>query len=157
MHQLSPPLDGGWGASTSAPHVVHRWQHPIPGRYKCNIDAAFSSSLKRTGIDICVHDTEGIFVLAKTVTYPCLVLVDVGLHSALQWLSDMQFDSEDFETDSKMTSDAFLFTKNDTSEFGCLFHLVVLSLLLSFLTLGWSLLGYKPTWLLMLLQEKPHY
>jgi ribonuclease HI len=59
--------------------------------------------------------------LAKTVTYPCMVSVDVGealgLHSALQWLSDMQMDIMDFETDSKLTCDAFLSTRNETSEF----------------------------------------
>jgi len=38
-----------------------------------------------------------------------------------------------------------------------LFHLIVLCLLLSFLTRGWSLLGDKPTRLLMLLQEKSRY
>lgn len=83
----------------------------MSGRYKCNIDAAFSSRFKRIGIGICVRDSDGTFVLAKTVTYPCIVSIDVGealgLHSALQFLSDMQFDSVDFETDSKVTSDAF--------------------------------------------------
>jgi hypothetical protein len=44
----------------------------------------------------------------------------LGLHSTLQWLSDMQFDSAAFETDSILTSDAFLSDRNDTSEFGCI-------------------------------------
>jgi ribonuclease HI len=94
----------------------------MSGRYKCNINAAFSSHFNRTGIGICVRDSDGTFVLAKTVTYPCIVSVDVGetlgLHLALQWLSDMQFDSVDFETDSKLTFEAFQSTRNDTSEFG---------------------------------------
>jgi len=42
--------------------------------------------------------------MAKTDSYPCLVSVDVGealgLHSALQWLSDMQLDDMNFETNS---------------------------------------------------------
>jgi len=42
----------------------------------------------------------------------------LGLHSALQWLSDMQFDNVDFETDSKLTADAFLSTRDDLFEFG---------------------------------------
>jgi len=58
------------------------------------------------------------------MTYPCIVSVDVGealgLHSALQWLSDMQFDNVDFETDSKLRANAFLSTRNDLSEFGCI-------------------------------------
>jgi ribonuclease HI len=100
------------------------WQPPLPGRYKCNIDAAFSSSLNRTGIGICVRDSSGTFVLAKVVSLSCVVSADVGeafrLHAALQWLSDMQFDSVDFETDSKLSADAFLSDRDDTSEFGCI-------------------------------------
>ena len=100
------------------------WQPPMSGRYKCNIDATFSSHHNRTGIGVCVRDSEGIFVLSKTLTYPCTVSVDVGealgLHSALQWLSDMQLDNVDFETDSKLTVDAFLSNRNDLSEFGCI-------------------------------------
>jgi len=42
----------------------------------------------------------------------------LGLHVALQWMSDMQFDNVDFETDSKFTVDAFLSSRNDLSEFG---------------------------------------
>ena len=73
--------------STSQQHRI-KWQPPVAGRYKCNIDAAFSSHVNRTGIDICVRDAEGTFVLAKTMTYPCNVQVDVGealgLHTTLQ-------------------------------------------------------------------------
>ncbi|XP_039684970.1 uncharacterized protein [Medicago truncatula] len=110
-------------ASTSQQHRI-TWQPPVSGRYKCNIDAAFSSHVNRTCIGICVRDAEGTFVLAKTMTYPCTVPVEVGealgLHFALQWLSDMQFDNLDFETDSKLTAEAFRSTRNDLSEFGCI-------------------------------------
>jgi len=85
---------------------------------------AFSSQANRTSIGICVRDAEGTFVLAKTMAYPCNVQVVVGealgLHTTLQWLSDMQIDNVDFETDSKLTADAFLSTRNDLSEFGCI-------------------------------------
>ncbi|XP_024636349.1 uncharacterized protein [Medicago truncatula] len=108
-------------ASSSHDHRI-TWQLPGVGRYKCNIDAAFSSHVNRTGIGMCVQDAEGTFVLAKAFTYPCNVSVDVGealgLHSVVQWLSDMQFDNMDFETDSKLTADAFLSSRNDLSEFG---------------------------------------
>jgi len=111
-------------APEASSHIATRWQRPLMGRYKCNIDAAFSSSLNRTGIGICIRDHDGSFVLAKTLLHPCLLPVDVGealgLFSALQWLSDMQFDNVDFETDSKLTVDAFLSDRNDTAEFGCI-------------------------------------
>jgi len=74
-------------AFTSQQHRI-TWQPPVAGRYKCNIDAAFSSNVNRTSIGICVRGAEGMFVLAKTMTYPCTVSMDVGealgLHSALQ-------------------------------------------------------------------------
>jgi len=44
----------------------------------------------------------------------------LGLHSALQWLSDMQFDNVDFETDYRLTCDAFHANQDDTYEFGCI-------------------------------------
>ena len=112
------------GPLVSPLHTANRWQRPLLGRYKCNIDAAFSNSLNRTGIGICIRDHNGSFVLAKTVLHPCFLPVDVGetlgLFLALQWLSDIQFDNVDFETDSKLTVDAFLSDRNDTSEFGCI-------------------------------------
>ena len=112
------------GASTSHQHHRIRWQPPTLGRYKCNIDAAFSSHRNRTSISICVRDLEGTFALAKAITFSCTVSVDVGetlgLHSALQWLRDMQFDNVNFETDSKLTTDTFLSTRNDLYEFGCI-------------------------------------
>jgi len=43
-------------ASTSQQHRI-KWQPPVIGRYKCNIDAAFSSQVNRTGIGIFVCDT----------------------------------------------------------------------------------------------------
>jgi len=111
------------GTSTS-PQYRPLWQPPPLGRYKCNIDAAFSSHRNHTGIGICVRDSEGTFVLAKTFTFLCNVSIDVGealgLHSALQWLSDMQLDNVNFETDSKLTANAFLSTRNDLSDFGCI-------------------------------------
>lgn len=84
--QASLPIADG----ASSSHRLHAttWQPPLPGRYKCNIDAAFSSHFNRTGIGICIRDSAGTFVLARTVSFPCLVSVDVGesmgLHSALQ-------------------------------------------------------------------------
>jgi len=96
----------------------------MPGRYRCNIDVAFSNSLNRTGISICIRKSDGSFVLAKTMLHPCFFPVDMGealgLYLDLQWLRDMQFDNVDFEMDSKLTVDVFLSDRNDTSEFGCI-------------------------------------
>jgi hypothetical protein len=41
------------------------WGKQARDRYKCNIDASFSSSLNKVGIEMCVRDDVGEFVLAK--------------------------------------------------------------------------------------------
>ena len=43
-----------------------RCRKPTPGRYKCNIDASFSTSLKRVGLGMCLRDDDGAFVPART-------------------------------------------------------------------------------------------
>jgi len=110
--------------ATTAVHEVeqHVWQKPAPGRLKCNVDAAFSTNLHRTGIGVCIRDEEGAYVLAKMLSFPCVHQVAVGeamgLFEALQWLSDMSFDNINFELDSKITCDAFHSRREDVSEFG---------------------------------------
>jgi len=54
------------------------WERPSSGRYKCNIGVAFSSSLNRTDIDICVRDSKSTFVLAKAVSFQRIFSVIVG-------------------------------------------------------------------------------
>jgi ribonuclease HI len=102
--------------------VLPHWQPPSAGRFKCNVDAAFSDHFKRTGIGICVRDDSGTFVLAKVHQfnhiYPVAIGEALGLYHALQWMKDMQFDHVDFEVDSKITRDAFHSRTTDVSEFG---------------------------------------
>jgi len=43
-----------------------RWKKTAPGRYKCNIDASFSTSYSRVGLGMCLRDDDGAFVLART-------------------------------------------------------------------------------------------
>jgi hypothetical protein len=71
-----------------------RWKKPTPGRYKCNIDASFSTSLNRVGLGMCLRDDDGAFVLARTEWFAPLCDVEVGeavgLHTALDWISNQQ-------------------------------------------------------------------
>lgn len=63
-------------------HVMIRWEKPVTGRCKCNIDASFSSSMNKVGIEIFV------MMLRKTVWFSPLCDVDIGeamgLHTALE-------------------------------------------------------------------------
>jgi len=69
---------------------VIKWTKSTYGRYKCNIDALFSSSLNMVGIGICLCDDQGEFVMAKTNIFSPLFDVNGGvdgcLHTVLQWL-----------------------------------------------------------------------
>jgi hypothetical protein len=102
--------------------TVQQWQLPAQGRFKCNIDAAFSKQFQRTGIGICLRDDSGTFVLARLLyfnsIYPVAVGESLGLFHALQWMHDMKFDNIDFELDSKITTDAFHSRRTDVTEFG---------------------------------------
>jgi len=83
----------------SSSNVVE-WMKPTYGRYKCNIDASFSSSLNMVGIRICLRDDMGEFVCAKTDCFSPLYDVDVGeivdLHTTLKWMADLPNDNVDF-------------------------------------------------------------
>ena len=131
------------------------------GHVKCNIDTAFSSSNNHTRIDICIRDADGVFVLAKAVSFPNVYQVEVreafGLFEALQWLSDMSFDNVDFEIESKVTCDAFHSRRENNFEFG---HIITScrSLFSAFFTtLGWNSQDDMQMRLLMHLHDILHF
>lgn len=61
---------------------------------------AFNLATNRTSIGICVHDEDGTYVLAKTLSITPMTSTYVsealGLFYVLQWLHDMRMDSVDF-------------------------------------------------------------
>ena len=66
-----------------------KWTKPTSGRYTCNINASFSSSMNMVGIGLCLRDDACEFVLAKTDCFSPLCDVDVGevvgLYTTLEW------------------------------------------------------------------------
>jgi len=97
-----------------------RWKKPASGRYKCNIDAPFSTSLNRVGLRMCLRDEAGDFVLTRMDWFSPLCDTDVGeavkLHTTLEWVSDLQFDNVDFALDSKKVVDFVNSHVDDDSE-----------------------------------------
>jgi hypothetical protein len=71
---------------------------------------------------MCIRDTEGTFVLAKTLNFSPKYSVPLGeamrLLYALQWLRDMAMDNVDFALDSKTVTNAFHKHSPDVTEFG---------------------------------------
>jgi ribonuclease HI len=59
----------------------------------------------RSGIDICIRDDQGSFVLTKIEWFAPILDVDtgeaVGLLHALKWVQELQLKNVDFEFDSK--------------------------------------------------------
>jgi len=73
-----------------------------------------------------ICDVEECFVLAKTIWFSSLCLVDVsealGLCQAMQWVADLGFDGTDFSLDSKIVLDVFNRDNNNNDEFGNIIH-----------------------------------
>jgi len=73
-------LSAATGAAVRAGPATaqQRWQPPEHGCMKCNVDVAFSRHRNKMGINICIHDEEGAFVLARTVSFFGAYPVDIG-------------------------------------------------------------------------------
>jgi ribonuclease HI len=101
---------------------VHKWNKPLSGRVKCNIDASFSSVYNRIGIGICIRDEFGAYVLAKYEQFTPLCDVKIGealgLLSALKWVHELNLGPVDFELDSKVVVEKFHSNKIDDTELG---------------------------------------
>ncbi|CAJ2663088.1 unnamed protein product [Trifolium pratense] len=98
------------------------WKKPTIGRYKCNIDASFSTQQNRVGLGMCIRDDEGRFVLAKTMWISPICSVDLGkalgLFHAINWVHDLQLQRVDFALDSKTVVDYFHKGGPNITEFG---------------------------------------
>jgi hypothetical protein len=73
-----------------------------------------------------LRDDAWDFVLAKTTWFSPLCDVDIGeaigLHTNLEWTSDLQLDNIDFALDSKKVVDACRIGVDDNNEFGCIVY-----------------------------------
>jgi ribonuclease HI len=110
-------------ANTARPQI-ETWLKPSEGRYKCNVDAAFSENMDRVGIGICIRDMNGAFVLARTDCFSPIIDVDtgeaLGLLQAMEWVRDLHLVNMDFEVDSKTVADNIYRTQSGVSEFSVL-------------------------------------
>ncbi|XP_024634702.1 uncharacterized protein [Medicago truncatula] len=100
--------------------VIDTWEKPSPGRFKCNVDASFSTTLNKVGFGACIRDAEGNFVIARTAWTTPLLDVDMGeamgLLAALKWVKELNMVHMDFETDSKVVADS-IYGKEGVSDF----------------------------------------
>jgi ribonuclease HI len=101
-----------------------RWQKPSRGRFKCNVDASFSTNLNVVGYGMCIRDEDGNFVKARTMWSSPMCVSDIGealgLSHAIQCVHELQLPNVDFELDAKRVVDYFNNGNNDISEFGAI-------------------------------------
>jgi len=73
---------------------------------------------------MCIRDYTGDFVLARTDWFSplCEVMIGeaVGLHTALQWVSDLRFDNVYFVIDSQQVVHSLHTRVDDDSELCCI-------------------------------------
>ncbi|KEH25194.1 hypothetical protein MTR_6g016265 [Medicago truncatula] len=108
--------------NSEQPASIAIWIKPGLGRYKCNIDTAFSESTNLVGIGMCIRDENGHFVLARTDYFSPICEVHIrealGLLSAMDWAHLLQLGTVDFEMDAKRVVDSFHSRHNEVTEFG---------------------------------------
>ncbi|XP_058767513.1 uncharacterized protein LOC131641227 [Vicia villosa] len=105
----------------SLPAII-RWEKPQRGRFKCNIDAAFSHN--KVGFGACIRDELGNFIVARTEWFsPCTDVVigeALGLLKAVNWVHDMGYDNMDFELDAKRVVDSVTSPRPNDSDLGAI-------------------------------------
>ncbi|AES77252.1 hypothetical protein MTR_7g006380 [Medicago truncatula] len=55
-----------------------RWRELRSGRFKCNVDASFSTTSNKVRLGMCIRDSEGNHVCSKTMWFTPLCYVDIG-------------------------------------------------------------------------------
>ncbi|GAU46456.1 hypothetical protein TSUD_402230 [Trifolium subterraneum] len=109
------------GNPQSVPQQVN-WEKPSHGRYKCNIDASFSPMSNKVCIGMCIRDTNGCFVAARTEWMEPILDVDIGeamgLLRALNWMNEIQLTNVDLEMDCKRVVDNLYSSRTYRSDLG---------------------------------------
>ncbi|PNX79261.1 ribonuclease H [Trifolium pratense] len=110
-----------------------RWQKPVQGWYKCNVDAAFHKERNRSSFGWCLRDDEGRFVMAETtwLNGNCSIIEgeSIALLEALKVLEQRGISHVIFETDSKSVVDAIHNLRSGSSEFSSIICLIKNTLL----------------------------
>jgi hypothetical protein len=89
---------------------IIKWEKPMLGWYKCNVDAAFHQNLNKTSTGWCLRDHRGCFIMAETtwIDGSCSIVEgeSIALLEALKVLSQRGYSRVIFETNSKSVVDA---------------------------------------------------
>ncbi|KAK2423594.1 hypothetical protein QL285_034041 [Trifolium repens] len=104
--------------------LIHRWEKPQQGWYKCNIDASFHRALNKTSTAWCLRDHLGRFVMAETTwldgNYSTIEGEAKALLEAMRAMEHRRISNVIFETDAKSVVDAINSFHGGNSEFSLL-------------------------------------
>ncbi|KAL8094612.1 hypothetical protein AgCh_036233 [Apium graveolens] len=99
--------------------VIRRWERPVTGWVKVNIDAVLFEDVHSTGMGIVVRDAEGKFLMVVSRQRDGLVspreAEALCLKEALSWLKDKGLSKCIFETDSQLLARACKGSANGVS------------------------------------------
>ncbi|KAL8107325.1 hypothetical protein AgCh_023940 [Apium graveolens] len=88
-----------------------QWKKPQAGWVKINVDAAIFAATKSTSIGGVIRDENGEFLRAmckhETGTWQVREAEAISLREVLSWTKRHGFSKYEFETDSKLLTDAF--------------------------------------------------
>ncbi|CAN1129056.1 Putative ribonuclease H protein At1g65750 [Linum perenne] len=107
--------------STITPPCPH-WHPPPQGKWKCNLDAAISAALNRSGAGMVVRGSDGrvdrFRMLSWSGTWRSRDAEGRALLEALSWVELSGYSDMTFETDALATCQAMQADTRDLTEFG---------------------------------------
>jgi ribonuclease HI len=106
-----------------------RWEKPMIGWLKCNVDAAFHQNMNKTSAGWCLRDHLGRFVMAETTWIDGICSIVEGeslaLLEALKVLNQRGYSHVIFETDSKSVVDVIHHRRGGCSEFSFIINNII--------------------------------
>jgi hypothetical protein len=116
-------IQHGTTSSDQQQHIIIRWEKPLSGWYKCNVDAAFHKEINKTSTGWILRDHFGRFIAAETtwIDGSCSIVEgeSIALLEALKVMEQRGY-SHVFESDSKSVVDAIHHFQGGNSEFSLL-------------------------------------
>lgn len=103
-------------------HACQAWHAPPLGYLKVNIDAAFFEDSNHIGLGMVIRDSNGSFVVGRTLILDGCVDVDVsetmGFLEVLSWVKNLGLQNLIVGGDSKCTVDAIAGSRASIYSFG---------------------------------------
>ncbi|XP_058757283.1 uncharacterized protein LOC131630523 [Vicia villosa] len=101
-----------------------RWEPPVEGSIKCNVDAGYNNIRGTTNRGWCMRDHMGSFMFAGAAWdfghYLILEAEALALNEAIQRAIDMQMQNVIFESNSQRTVQTIHSNHQGVSEFSCI-------------------------------------